>query len=528
MQSLAARAEQHAQDTARDDIAETGGEAFDSATTNVERLYTGAEDRGDDIDTSNVLDLTDPVESAGDVADDALRAEADADAGYDAGANAAVGESDDDRIDAQAVYDADEESVIRDTHPDTDTDTVGRGFDTDAADESADILDLTMPVVHEPEPVEAGNVESGAEFQVSTVEPGAAQDAEPEADAIEDAISQNLAATGEEFPSFAPADAEAELDNAMDAEDGTVPMEIVVASETTRNTYSRFDRTDEDAVPGDADADQDEAVANLANLGPQDDAHDEELDGQGDDVAPTPFHASVEDTADSAAFFADADTTEHASTEDDAPAEDAYAADPFAGGERTDAAAHADGEGAGDGFTLHSDDAEEGESLGFSDTFGASDVYHDEPPELDEDYSRSFGVEDDPVAAHAAYAEATAPQDDMETVGGMVRDAMERDPVDYADPAALVSMTSEEISARALASLADVEGEASRRVYGALRISEDGESESLEGMVRGMLRPMLREWLDDNLPTMVETAVRGEVERISAKSRRYSRAADQD
>ena len=42
------------------------------------------------------------------------------------------------------------------------------------------------------------------------------------------------------------------------------------------------------------------------------------------------------------------------------------------------------------------------------------------------------------------------------------------------------------------------------------------------------LRPLLREWLDDNLPNMVETAVRGEVERISAKSRKYSRAADKD
>lgn len=38
---------------------------------------------------------------------------------------------------------------------------------------------------------------------------------------------------------------------------------------------------------------------------------------------------------------------------------------------------------------------------------------------------------------------------------------------------------------------------------------------TIDEMVRGLLRPMLKEWLDANLPTIVETQVRKEVERIA-------------
>ena len=41
------------------------------------------------------------------------------------------------------------------------------------------------------------------------------------------------------------------------------------------------------------------------------------------------------------------------------------------------------------------------------------------------------------------------------------------------------------------------------------------ESRTLEDLAREMLQPMLRQWLDDNLPRIVESAVREEVERIS-------------
>lgn len=43
---------------------------------------------------------------------------------------------------------------------------------------------------------------------------------------------------------------------------------------------------------------------------------------------------------------------------------------------------------------------------------------------------------------------------------------------------------------------------------------QEGESNTLEGLVREMLRPMLKEWLDARLPEMVETMVKKEIDRI--------------
>ena len=40
---------------------------------------------------------------------------------------------------------------------------------------------------------------------------------------------------------------------------------------------------------------------------------------------------------------------------------------------------------------------------------------------------------------------------------------------------------------------------------------------TLEGLVREMLRPMLSDWLDANLPTLVETMVAREIEKITAQ-----------
>ncbi|HEX6866435.1 MAG TPA: DUF2497 domain-containing protein [Caulobacteraceae bacterium] len=45
--------------------------------------------------------------------------------------------------------------------------------------------------------------------------------------------------------------------------------------------------------------------------------------------------------------------------------------------------------------------------------------------------------------------------------------------------------------------------------------SPAGKGRTLEDLAREMLQPMLREWLDQNLPRIVEAAVRDEVERIS-------------
>ena len=46
---------------------------------------------------------------------------------------------------------------------------------------------------------------------------------------------------------------------------------------------------------------------------------------------------------------------------------------------------------------------------------------------------------------------------------------------------------------------------------------EDGQANTLEGLVREMLRPMLKDWLDTHLPEMVETMVKREIDRITGR-----------
>jgi uncharacterized protein len=46
-------------------------------------------------------------------------------------------------------------------------------------------------------------------------------------------------------------------------------------------------------------------------------------------------------------------------------------------------------------------------------------------------------------------------------------------------------------------------------------VNEQKPSTSLEDLVKETLRPMLKLWLDDNLPGLVESIVRAEIERIS-------------
>lgn len=46
---------------------------------------------------------------------------------------------------------------------------------------------------------------------------------------------------------------------------------------------------------------------------------------------------------------------------------------------------------------------------------------------------------------------------------------------------------------------------------------DEGQSNTLEGLVRDMLRPMLKEWLDANLPDLVEGMVKREIDRITGR-----------
>ena len=46
---------------------------------------------------------------------------------------------------------------------------------------------------------------------------------------------------------------------------------------------------------------------------------------------------------------------------------------------------------------------------------------------------------------------------------------------------------------------------------------QDGEDNTLDGLVRSMLKPMLKEWLDARLPALVEDMVAKEIARITAR-----------
>ena len=49
--------------------------------------------------------------------------------------------------------------------------------------------------------------------------------------------------------------------------------------------------------------------------------------------------------------------------------------------------------------------------------------------------------------------------------------------------------------------------------------SSSGSARLLEDVVGEQLRPMLKQWLDENLPSLVETLVREEIERVSRRGR---------
>ncbi len=170
----------------------------------------------------------------------------------------------------------------------------------------------------------------------------------------------------------------------------------------------------------------------------------------------------------------------------------------------------ADGSGAGDDKERALDDR----------FYSADETEEDLPPEIQGTYST--GLDEGP----ARQRDDGAPtEDEMETVGGLVRDALRgRLPVVAQPPEdALVTGGAEESAARSLAALARYDEQAPRRIYGGIKITDDEDSPTIEGMVQDTLRPMLRDWLNDNLPTLVESMVKQEVDRISARSRRFVR-----
>lgn len=80
--------------------------------------------------------------------------------------------------------------------------------------------------------------------------------------------------------------------------------------------------------------------------------------------------------------------------------------------------------------------------------------------------------------------------------------------VPEAEDDSIVSPESETAARSSLAALSSM----------VLKPQAEGETNTLEGLVREMLRPMLKQWLDANLPELVEGMVAKEIARITGRS----------
>lgn len=69
--------------------------------------------------------------------------------------------------------------------------------------------------------------------------------------------------------------------------------------------------------------------------------------------------------------------------------------------------------------------------------------------------------------------------------------------------------------------LSDISAKAARESLASLSKmvvkTEPGQGNTLEALVQELLRPMLKDWLDANLPQMVESLVKREIDRISGR-----------
>lgn len=119
----------------------------------------------------------------------------------------------------------------------------------------------------------------------------------------------------------------------------------------------------------------------------------------------------------------------------------------------------------------------------------------------------------EPVAA-APSAPAEEPSDVLELTSALI------EPEPVMSPAAAQPAQAPEAPA-AESILSGPAALASRNAFAALTQlqvrSDEGKSNTLEGLVADLLRPMLREWLDRELPGVVERLVQDEIKRLSGR-----------
>ena len=128
----------------------------------------------------------------------------------------------------------------------------------------------------------------------------------------------------------------------------------------------------------------------------------------------------------------------------------------------------------------------------------------EEEPQVEEE-----AVEPEPEPIAEASSEPVAAEGDAPDILELTSPMPEADTVEA--PAApssgldgLLSSTSAAASRSAFAALSQLQVR-----------SEEGQSNTLEGLVSDMLKPMLREWLDRELPALVERVVSAEVKRLA-------------
>lgn len=123
-------------------------------------------------------------------------------------------------------------------------------------------------------------------------------------------------------------------------------------------------------------------------------------------------------------------------------------------------------------------------------------------------------LEEEAVMAMAARPGASAKAEGKPAKASRVRPAAAT-PAPSAEPAAATAVMS------VMSVMSDTSADAAREslvnLSKLLVRSDDGPSNTLEGLVREMLRPMLKEWLDAHLPELVETMVKREIDRITGR-----------
>ncbi|WP_300381619.1 DUF2497 domain-containing protein [Henriciella sp.] len=193
--------------------------------------------------------------------------------------------------------------------------------------------------------------------------------------------------------------------------------------------------------------------------------------------------------------------------------------------------------------------AEPGASM-FDDTDDSSDMLHlGESQKIHEDTSGDledfdFGTGDDGMDSFMEPAEEEVasfdePSADWDTGLPETPEAVEPttvvpepEPVHEPEPAAAAPQPEPSYASATQTAARSSDGLTDERIAGAAasalgklmvkqsRTEEDeGDPNTLEGLLKEMLRPMIKEWLDANLPAIVERKVEEEVQRIARMAR---------